>query len=303
MSHSHIRVISGNFSPPPHRRGRRGQHTGQVRKIDVDALKFAIEKGSSVVLLSPLLRPRATPSTWRWKTWPPAGVALRAEKLIFLSSSQGVLNDDGTPDTELARGRRRAGRRHAGRGNQLLPAIRLAGGQARRGRSHLLPSLDGSVLLEIFTHDGVGTMVEDTLDDLRPAPRRRRRHPEPIEAGSRRHAGARRSVIERDVENFTVLERRRDLGCATLHNFAESRWRDGCLIVHPECRARAKARSCCATWNRAARPRQAPVRADHAHLALVHQARLRAGGIADLPREKQHNYNRSRNSLVFIKKL
>jgi amino-acid N-acetyltransferase len=27
------------------------------------------------------------------------------------------------------------------------------------------------------------------------------------------------------------------------------------------------------------------------------------GGIADLPREKQNNYNRSRNSLVFIKKL
>ena len=38
-------------------------------------------------------------------------------------------------------------------------------------RAHLVPfSLDGSVLLEIFTHDGVGTMVvEDTLDDLRPA--------------------------------------------------------------------------------------------------------------------------------------
>jgi len=27
------------------------------------------------------------------------------------------------------------------------------------------------------------------------------------------------------------------------------------------------------------------------------------GGIADLPREKQANYNRSRNSLIFIKKL
>ena len=38
-------------------------------------------------------------------------------------------------------------------------------------RAHLLPfDLDGSILLEIFTHDGVGTMVvEDTLDELRPA--------------------------------------------------------------------------------------------------------------------------------------
>ena len=27
------------------------------------------------------------------------------------------------------------------------------------------------------------------------------------------------------------------------------------------------------------------------------------GGVTDLPREKQNNYNRSRNSMVFIKKL
>ncbi len=27
------------------------------------------------------------------------------------------------------------------------------------------------------------------------------------------------------------------------------------------------------------------------------------GGIADLPLDKQHHYNRSRNSLIFIKKL
>ena len=76
MSHSHIRVISGNFvtaRPTGVLDGVDYKHTGQVRKIDVDALKFAIEKGSSVVLLSPLgFSPRATPSTWRWKTWPPA---------------------------------------------------------------------------------------------------------------------------------------------------------------------------------------------------------------------------------------
>ena len=57
MSHSHIRVISGNFvtaRPTGVLDGVDYKHTGQVRKIDVDALKFAIEKGSSVVLLSPL---------------------------------------------------------------------------------------------------------------------------------------------------------------------------------------------------------------------------------------------------------
>ena len=69
----------------------------------MDALKFAIEKGSSVVLLSPLgSRPRATPSTGDGRPGHQRGRGATRE-LIFLSSSHGVLNDDGTPDTELAR--------------------------------------------------------------------------------------------------------------------------------------------------------------------------------------------------------
>ena len=71
-------------------------------------------------------------------------------------------------------------------------------------------SLDGSVLLEIFTHDGVGTMVvEDTLDDLRPATLDDvgaiLSLIEPLEADGTLVPRP-RSVIERDVENFTVLE-------------------------------------------------------------------------------------------------
>src|SRR3546814_7763812 len=71
-------------------------------------------------------------------------------------------------------------------------------------------TLDGSILLEIFTHDGVGTMVvEDTLDDLRPATvddvGAIVQLIEPLESdGTLVPRG--RSVIERDVEKFTVLE-------------------------------------------------------------------------------------------------
>ncbi|MCJ9709882.1 amino-acid N-acetyltransferase, partial [Bordetella hinzii] len=56
MSNSHVRVISGNFvtaRPAGVLDGVDYKHTGHVRKIDVDALKFAIESGS-IVLLSPL---------------------------------------------------------------------------------------------------------------------------------------------------------------------------------------------------------------------------------------------------------
>ena len=163
------------------------------------------------------------------------------------------------------------------------------------------------MLLEIFTHDGVGTMVvEDTLDDLRPATiddvGAILSLIEPLEADGTLVPRP-RSVIERDVENFTVLEHDGVIyGCATLHNFAEEQMAEmACLIVHPEWRARAKARSCCATWNRApARPKRLFVLTTRTSHWFIKRGFVQ-GGIADLPREKQHNYNRSRNSLVFIK--
>src|SRR5690606_15194726 len=107
MSHSHIRVISGNFvtaRPTGVLDGVDYQHTGQVRKIDVDALKFAIEKGS-VVLLSPLgFSPTGDAFNLAMEDLATSvAVALRAEKLIFLSSSPGVLTPEGAVDTELAR--------------------------------------------------------------------------------------------------------------------------------------------------------------------------------------------------------
>ena len=107
MSGSHIRVISGNFvtaRPTGVVDGVDYQHTGLVRKIDVDALKFAIERGS-VVLLSPLgFSPTGDAFNLAMEELATSvAVALRAEKLIFLSSGQGVLNDDGSVDTELAR--------------------------------------------------------------------------------------------------------------------------------------------------------------------------------------------------------
>ena len=210
----------------------------------MDALKFAIEKGSSVVLLSPLgFSPTGDAFNGDGRPATSVAVALRAEKLIFLSSSHGVLNDDGTPDTELARVDADALLAAGTLDEETSYFLQFASLAVKRGvaRSHLLPfSLDGSVLLEIFTHDGVGTMVvEDTLDDLRPATiddvGAILSLIEPLEADGTLVPRP-RSVIERDVENFTVLEHDGVIyGCATLHNFAEEQMAEmACLIVHPE---------------------------------------------------------------------
>src|SRR5690606_39103612 len=108
-------------------------------------------------------------------------------------------------------------------------------------RAHLLPyTLDGSVLLEIFTHDGVGTMVvEDSLDDLRPAVvddiGAIVQLIEPLEEdGTLVPRG--RAVIERDVERYTVLEHDGVIyGCVAIVPYPEDGMAEmASLVVHPE---------------------------------------------------------------------
>ena len=177
MSHAQIRVISGNFvtaRPTGIIDGVDYKHTGQVRKIDVDALRSSIDRGS-IVLLSPLgFSPTGEAFNLAMEELATSvATALRAEKLIFLTESPGVIAEDGSIDTELARLDADALLASGSIDPDTAFYLQFASRAVKRGvtRAHLIPfSMDGVVLLEIFTHDGVGTMVvEDTLDDLRPA--------------------------------------------------------------------------------------------------------------------------------------
>jgi len=318
MSHAQIRVISGNFvtaKPAGVINGVDYRHTGHVHKIDVEGLKFAIEKGA-ILLLSPLgFSPTGEAFNLAMEELATSvAVALRAEKLIFLSDAPGVRDADGKVDTELTRAEADA----LLAGDNLDPDtaffLRYASRAVKLGvaRAHLVPfTLDGSVLLEIFTHDGVGTMVvEDTLDDLRPATLDDvgaiLKLIEPLEAdGTLVPRG--RSVVERDVENFTVLEHDGVIyGCAALHLFPEEKMAEmACLIVHPEWQGTGEGETLLRHIEMRARAAGAKklfvltTRTSHWFI----KRGFAAGSVSDLPRAKQATYNRSRNSLVFIKRL
>lgn len=318
MSHAQIRVISGNFvtaKPAGVINGVDYRHTGHVHKIDVEGLKFAIEKGA-ILLMSPLgFSPTGEAFNLAMEELATSvAVALRAEKLIFLSNAPGVRGADGKVDTELTRAEADA----LLAGDKLDPDtaffLRYASRAVKLGvaRAHLVPfTLDGSVLLEIFTHDGVGTMVvEDTLDDLRPATLDDvgaiLKLIEPLEAdGTLVPRG--RSVVERDVENFTVLEHDGVIyGCAALHLFPEEKMAEmACLIVHPEWQGAGEGETLLRHIEMRARAAGAKklfvltTRTSHWFI----KRGFAAGSVSDLPRAKQATYNRSRNSLVFIKRL
>jgi acetylglutamate kinase len=102
-------------------------------------------------------------------------VALKAEKLLLLTNARGVLRNVHDPHslvsyTDLAGSAasarsRRHGARHAAQGR------RDRGGAARRvPRVHILShALPEGLLGEIFTNEGVGTLVVEELSRLQPA--------------------------------------------------------------------------------------------------------------------------------------
>ncbi|HUH40947.1 MAG TPA: amino-acid N-acetyltransferase, partial [Castellaniella sp.] len=318
MSHAKIRVLSGNFvtaRPVGVIDGVDFKRTGTVRKLDVEAMRNIISQGA-IILLSPLgFSPTGEAFNLAMEDLATsAAVALRAEKLIFLTQNRTITEQDGSVDTELARKDADALLAQNALDEDTSSFLRHASLAIKRGvaRAHLVPyTLDGSILLEIFTHDGVGTMVvEDTLEDLRPAVADDVgaivQLIEPLEAdGTLVPRG--RAMIERDVERFTVLEHDGVIyGCVALIPYPEDGMVEmACLIVQQEWQGTGDGEMLlrhAETQARAMGARRLFVLTTRTSHWFIKRGFVQ-GGVSDLPKEKQAHYNRSRNSLVFIKRL
>jgi hypothetical protein len=219
-------------------------------------------------------------------------VALQADKLLFMTEIPGLheqLDDpESAIDTELSLAEaRRLLLQMAPAEKPTDPAfylqycVRACEGGVER--SHILPyAMDGALLMEVFTHDGIGTMVVDEkLESLREA------NADDvggilqlIEPFERDGTMVRRDrhEIERDITNYTLIEHDGIIfGCAALYAYPEARSRrnagpDRVATVAEPGRRRAHPQAH-RTAREGRRPGQ-PLRADHAHDALVHQARL-----------------------------
>jgi amino-acid N-acetyltransferase len=101
--------------------------------------------------------------------------------------------------------------------------------QAGVERSHIIPfALDGSLLLEVYVHDGIGTMViDEKLEELREATiddvGGMLQLIEPFEKDGTL-VKRDRTEIERDIENYTVIEHDGVIfGCAALYPYPEAK--------------------------------------------------------------------------------
>ncbi len=241
MANATVRVISGNFltaRPVGIIDGVNFKHTGIVRKVDAAAIGRTLDTGA-VVLLSPFgFSPTGEAFNLTMEdVATSAAIALQADKLLFLTEIEGVRETPSDPnsniDTELALV-------DAKRVLASLPSpskptdtafylqycVRACEGGVER--SHILPfDVDGALLTEVYTHDGIGTMVVDEkLESLREASADDVANiVQLIEPFERDGTLVRRdrTSIERDIENYTVIEHDGVIfGCAALYPYPDA---------------------------------------------------------------------------------
>ncbi len=253
MAHSQIRVVSGNFitaRPVGILDGVDFKHTGLVRKIDAIGIRRAVDFGA-LVMLSPFgFSPTGEAFNLSMEdVAASAATALQADKLIYVTEVKGIPLDPKDPeseiDTELALAD--AKKLLANLPNPIQPtdtafylqhAVKACEGGVER--VHIVPySVDGSVLMESFTHDGVGTMiVDEKLESLREATADDiggiLQLIEPFERNGTL-VKRDRTEIERDIGLYTVIEHDGVIfGCAALYPYPEARTAEmSALTVSP----------------------------------------------------------------------
>jgi amino-acid N-acetyltransferase len=242
MANATVRVFSGNFltaRPVGIVDGVDFMQSGLVRKVDSAAIRKAIDI-SAVVLLSPFgFSPTGEAFNLQMEDVATStAIALQADKLLFLTEVPGIRerpdDKDSDIDTELAlvdAKRLLASLPRAQRPTDpafyLQHCVRACEGGVER--SHILPfAVDGALLQEVYTHDGIGTMVVDEkLESLREASADDiggiLQLIEPFERDGTL-VKRDRTEIERDIGHYSVIEHDGVIfGCAALYPYPEAR--------------------------------------------------------------------------------
>ena len=257
MADSTVRVISGNFitaRPVGIVDGVDFQHSGLVRKVDIAGITKTLDMGA-MVLLSPFgFSPTGEAFNLTMEEVATSvAMALQADKLMFLTEVPGIakrpnepVSDDNPIETEMSLAAARVLMAHLPAANTPLdPGFYLQhcvkACQHGVERSHIIPfSVDGAILLEVYVHDGIGTMVVDEkLESLREAVADDvggiLALIEPFEKdGTLVKRG--RSEIERDIGNYSIIEHDGIIfACAALYPFPEAKTGEmAALTVSPD---------------------------------------------------------------------
>jgi len=324
MAGSDIRVASGNFvtaRPLGIRDGVDLQHTGEVRKVDAIGIQKRLDAGE-LVLLSPLgYSPTGEAFNLSLEDVAVnAAIALDADKLIFLMDTGGVHNIRGELLREMTVGKAKNLLRHTQNEDAVnitedvryyLPtAIKAC--EHGVARTHLIcRNTDGAILQELFTYDGIGTMItEMPLENLRGAEigdvGSILQLIEPLETeGILVRRG--RERLEMEIDHFRVMEHDgRIIGCAALYPFMKEHMAElACVAIHPSFRGGGRGDRllsyCEEEANKQCIKKLFVLTTHTAHWFVEHG--FVEADVKSLPNERQRLYNYQRRSKVFVKHI
>ena len=307
MAGARVRTVGGNFvmgRPVGVLGGVDHLYAGKVRRIEAEALRCHLEGGEVVIMppfgFSPTGETFYIPAE---EVASRTAVALSAAKIIRLEPTPLVCDGQGAPlrQLTLAEARRLP--------EGALPPALLEALDSREIRLHLLDAtIDGALLLELFTRDGIGTLIsrdpfehirKATLDDL-------------VEILEIVHPLEERGVLvqrprerlEMELDHFTVAIRDRSvIGCVSLTPYPGSKTAEmGCLALLPEYRGQGRGGALLA-WCR----KEASKQGLSSLFVLTTQSSrwfiergFREGAPDDLPPERRTLYDSVRKSQILL---
>ena len=319
MAGADIRVASGNFitaKPFGVRDGVDYMHTGQVRKVDMEGIVRRLDD-DEVVLISPIgFSPTGDIFNCTLEDVATSvAIALKAEKLIFLTETLGATDNKQRLLNELTALQAQEALnsvRYGGQTEDIRLFLPCAIRAVREGvkRAHLISRhIDGALLMELFTHHGIGTMVvleaPDRLRDAKVAdidgimgiidPL--------VAAGVLVKRD--RELIESEIDRFIVLEHENEIiGCAALYPFPNDKAVElACLAVNPFYRDGGRGERILNFAEKRAKEKGFKtlfVLSTQTTQWFVERG-FAENDVSKLPQEKQALYNYSRRSKIYSK--
>lgn len=317
MAGQRLRVVSGNVvtaRPLGVRDGVDYRHTGEVRRIDTEALCERLDDGA-VVLISPLgYSPTGEIFNLHAEEVAIAVARnLRADKLLILQEGELPRDAGGRLIREMTTEeatRELAPSPHLGDDARRLLRGAVEACQGGVRRVHLLDRrVDGALLMELFTRDGVGTLVtarafesmrQANVNDVGGIL-------ELIEPLERDGTLVRRSRerLETEIVHFTVMAREGTVvACAALYPMADAPMAEiACVAVHPDYQGGGRGDLLLRELERQARGRGLnalfvlTTRTAH----WFQERGFEPVAPSALPASRQELYNYRRNSRVFLR--
>ncbi len=320
MHGADITLASGNFvmaKPFGIQHGIDFGLTGEVRKVETDAIRKQLDNGNMVLL--PSLGYSSTGEVFNLTVEDVASntaIALKADKLLIYGNEAGILDQDGERISKLSAEEALALIKQKIAQNGIDEELRnlelsVQACSATVKRSQVISyEDDGALLIELFTRDGIGTLITQELyEQLRPATIKDvggiLELIEPLEEeGVLVHRS--RDLLEAEIEQFVVIEREgMIIACGALYPHDTQLAELACMATHPEYRNHNRGQMILEQLEKNAR------KLGHSRLFVLTtksphwfvERGFVASAVDELPEKKKSLYNYQRNSKIFVKPL